>query len=225
MNWSSLWQRQATKQHKKKGTRNLNITVEMVKKLREVTGAGVLACRQALDANHGDFDKAVMYLREMGLAAAAKKTGREASEGIVEAYGHPGGRVGVIVEVNCETDFVARTPEFQSFVHDMALHIAAMSPQYVTPEDIPAEELERKKQFYFEQALQEGKPENIAERIVEGRLNKFYSENCLTEQPFVKDDTVLIKDLVKTQISELKENIVLRRFERFELGQHADPTQ
>lgn len=203
----------------------MDITIEMVKKLREVTGAGVLACRQALDANDGDFDKAAIYLREKGLAAADKKSDREASEGIVETYGHPGGRVGVIVEVNCETDFVARTPEYQSFVHDIALHIAAMSPQYVAPEDIPAEELESKKQFYLEQALQEGKPEHIAERIVEGRLKKFYSETCLTEQPFVKDDTVLIKDLVKTQISELKENIVLRRFERFELGQHADLTE
>ena len=197
----------------------------MVKQLREVTGAGVLACRQALEATEGDLDKAAAYLREKGLAAAAKKSDREASEGIVEAYGHPGGRVGVIVEVNCETDFVARTPEFQSFVHDIALHVAAMSPLYVTPEDVPAEVLESKKNLYREQALQEGKPENIADRIVEGRLNKFYSESCLTEQPFVKDDTILIKDLVKTQISELKENIVLRRFERFELGQHGDLTE
>jgi elongation factor Ts len=203
----------------------LNIPIEMVKQLREATGAGVLACRQALEVNEGDLDKATAYLREKGLAAAAKKTDREASEGIIEAYGHPGGRVGVIVEVNCETDFVARTPEFQSFVHDIALHIAAMSPLYVTPEDIPAEVLESKKNLYREQALQEGKPDNIADRIVEGRLNKFYSESCLTEQPFVRDDTVLIKDLVKTQISELKENIVLRRFERFELGQHGALTE
>jgi elongation factor Ts len=203
----------------------LNIPVEMVKQLREVTGAGVLACRQALEANEGDLDKAAAYLREKGLAAAAKRTDREATEGIVEAYGHPGGRVGVIVEVNCETDFVARTPEFQAFVHDIALHVAAMSPLYVTPEDVPAEVLESKKNLYREQALQEGKSENIADRIVEGRLNKFYSESCLTEQPFVRDDTVLIKDLVKTQISELKENIVLRRFERFELGQHGDLTE
>lgn len=203
----------------------MNIPVEMVKQLREVTGAGVLACRQALEANEGDLDKAAAYLREKGLAAAAKRTDREATEGIVEAYGHPGGRVGVIVEVNCETDFVARTPEFQAFVHDIALHVAAMSPLYVTPEDVPAEVLESKKNLYREQALQEGKSENIADRIVEGRLNKFYSESCLTEQPFVRDDTVLIKDLVKTQISELKENIVLRRFERFELGQHGDLTE
>jgi elongation factor Ts len=203
----------------------LNITVEMVKQLREVTGAGVLACRQALDANEGDLDKAAIYLREKGLAAAAKKTDREASEGIVEAYGHPGGRVGVIVEVNCETDFVARTPEFKTFVHDMALHIAAMEPLYVSPEDIPAEVLEGKKQFYREQALQEGKPEHIVDRIVEGRLNKFYTENCLTEQSFVRDDSILIKDLVNTQISELKENVVLRRFERFELGQHGEESE
>lgn len=203
----------------------MNIPIEMVKQLREATGAGVLACRQALEVNEGDLDKATAYLREKGLAAAAKKTDREASEGIIEAYGHPGGRVGVIVEVNCETDFVARTPEFQSFVHDIALHIAAMSPLYVTPEDVPAEVLESKKNLYREQALQEGKPENIADRIVEGRLNKFYSESCLTEQPFVRDDTVLIKDLVKTQIFELKENIVLRRFERFELGQYGALTE
>jgi elongation factor Ts len=200
----------------------LNITVEQVKELRGATGAGVLECRKALEANEGDLDKAIAYLREKGLAAAAKKADREASEGIVEAYGHPGGRVGVLVEVNCETDFVARTPEFQTFAHDMALHVAAMSPLFLTPEDVLPEDLEREKEEYRQQALREGKPENIVERIVEGRLKKFYSETCLSEQPFVKDDSILIKDLVKVQIAELKENIVIRRFERFELGQHGD---
>jgi elongation factor Ts len=198
----------------------LNIPVELVKELREVTGAGVLDCRKALEAQDGDLEKAITHLREKGLAAAAKKSDREASEGIIEAYSHPGARVGVLVEVNCETDFVARTEEFQTFVHDMALHIAAMSPLYMTSEDVPAEDLEREKQVYRQQALQEGKPERIVERIVEGRLKKFYAETCLMEQPFVKDEDVLIKDLVKEKIADLKENIVIRRFARYELGQH-----
>jgi elongation factor Ts len=200
----------------------LNIPIELVKELRAETGAGVLQCREALEVNDGDLEKATIYLREKGLVAAAKKAGREASEGIVEAYGHPGGRVGVLVEVNCETDFVARTDKYQEFVHDMALHIAAMQPLYVTPEDVPAEVLESKKEFYRQQALQEGKPEHIVERIVEGRLNKFYQEACLLEQPFVKDDDILIKDIVTRMIADLQENIVIRRFERYELGQYED---
>jgi elongation factor Ts len=201
----------------------LNIPVELVKELREQTGAGVLQCREALEINGGDLEKAVIYLREQGLTAVAKKADREASEGIVEAYGHPGGRVGVLVEVNCETDFVARTEQFQSFVHDIALHVAAMMPLYLTPEDVPAEDLESKIEFYRAQALQEGKPEHIVERIIEGRLRKFYTDTCLMEQPFVKDDEILIKDLMNDKIVELQENIVIRRFERFELGQHAQP--
>jgi elongation factor Ts len=200
----------------------LNIPVELVKELREETGAGVLECRNALVEHEGDFDKAMAYLRQKGLAAAAKKTEREATEGIVEAYGHPGYRVGVLVEVNCETDFVARTDEFQAFVHDMALHVAAMAPRYVSTEDIPAEILEQMKQAYRQEALQEGKPESIVERIVEGRMSKFYSESCIMEQPFVKDEDILIKDLVKAKIAEFKENVVLRRFERYELGEHAE---
>jgi elongation factor Ts len=198
----------------------LNIPVELVKELREKTGAGVLQCREALEINGGDLDKAVTYLREQGLTAVAKKADREASEGIVEAYGHPGGRVGVLVEVNCETDFVARTEQFQNFVHDIALHVAAMMPLYLTPEDVPSEDLESKIEVYRTQALQEGKPEHIVERIIEGRLRKFYTDTCLMEQPFVKDDEILVKDLVNDKIVELQENIVIRRFERFELGQH-----
>ena len=200
----------------------MNIPIELVKELRAETGAGVLQCREALEVNDGDLEKATIYLREKGLVAAAKKAGREASEGIVEAYGHPGGRVGVLVEVNCETDFVARTDKYQEFVHDMALQVAAMQPLYVTPEDVPAEVLESKKEFYRQQALQEGKPEHIVERIVEGRLNKFYQEACLLEQPFVKDDDILIKDIVTRMIADLQENIIIRRFERYELGQHKD---
>jgi elongation factor Ts len=200
----------------------LDIPVQLVKELREETGAGVLQCREALEIHDGDLDKAITYLREQGLAAAAKKAGREASEGIVEAYSHPGGRVGVLVEVNCETDFVARTDEFQTFVHDMALHVAAMAPLYMTSEDVPAKELQQKEEIYRQQALQEGKPEHIVDRIVEGRLQKFYADTCLLEQPFVKDDNILIKDLVKEKIAELQENIVIRRFERYELGKHLD---
>lgn len=200
----------------------MKIKTELIKQLRAETGAGVLDCRKALVATEGDLDKAIAYLREKGLTAAVKKMGREASEGMIEAYAHPGGRVAVLVEVNCETDFVARTEQFQTFAHDIALHVAAMSPLYLTPENIPAEDLEQKKELYRQQALQEGKPERIVGRIVEGRLKKFYTENCLMEQPFVKDDDVLVKDLIKEKITEFKENIVIRRFARYELGQHAD---
>ena len=198
----------------------MEITIDLIKQLRAETGAGVLDCRKALETTEGDLEKAIAHLREKGLAAAAKKADREASEGLVEAYSHPGGRVAVLVEVNCETDFVARTEQFQSFAHDMALHVAAMSPLYMAPEDIPAEDLKREKEMYRQQALQEGKPERIVERIIAGRLKKFYTETCLMEQSFVKNDDVLIKDLVKEKIAELKENIVVRRFVRFELGQH-----
>jgi elongation factor Ts len=200
----------------------LNIPIELVKELRAETGAGVLQCREALEINDGDMEKATIYLREKGLVAAAKRADREASEGIVEAYGHPGGRVGVLVEVNCETDFVARTDKFQGFVHDIALQVAAMQPLYVTPEDVPTEVLEPKKEFYRQKALEEGKPEHIVERIVEGRLNKFYQEACLLEQPFVKDDDIFIKDILTRMIADLQENIIIRRFERYELGQHED---
>lgn len=200
----------------------MNIPIELVKELRAETGAGVLECRKALETHEGDLKQAITYLREKGLAAASKRADREASEGIVEAYGHPGSRVGVLVEVNCETDFVARTEKFQTFAHDLALHVAAMSPRYLTPEEIPAAELEREKELYRQQALQEGKPDQIVEQIVKGRLKKFYTENCLLEQPFVKDDDILIKDLVKAKIAELQENIIIRRFARYELGQHVD---
>lgn len=200
----------------------MNIDIELVKQLREETGAGVLDCRKALEKTEGDLEAAIEHLREKGLAAAAKKAGREASEGLVESYTHPGGRVAVMVEVNCETDFVARTNEFEEFTHDIALHVAAMAPRYMSPEDMPEEKLADLKDKYRQQALQEGKPENIADRIVEGRLQKFYSETCLLEQPFVKDDEILVKNLVKEKIAELKENIVIRRFVRYELGEHVD---
>jgi elongation factor Ts len=200
----------------------LKKTTKLIKQLRETTGAGVLDCRKALEYAEGDLEKASAYLREKGLAAAAKRTDREASEGIIEAYAHHGNRVAVLVEVNCETDFVANTPEFRSFVHDMALHIAAMSPLYMTPEDVPAGELEQKKDSYRQEALAQGKPEEIVERIIAGRLKKFYADTCLMEQSFVKDDEVIIKDMVMEKIAALKENIVIRRFVRYELGEHAN---
>jgi elongation factor Ts len=199
----------------------LKITTAQIKELRAATGAGILDCRKALEAAEGDMEKASAALRAKGLAAAAKKTTREASEGIVEAYAHNQGRVGVLVEVNCETDFVADTEQFKTFVHDMALHITAMEPLYMAIEDVPAADLEKTKEDYRREALEQGKPENIVERIIEGRLKKFYTDTCLMEQPFVKDDEVLIKDLLKEKIAELQENIVIRRFVRYELGQHA----
>jgi len=199
----------------------MEITATQVKELREATGAGVLDCRKALQATDGDFDKAVAALREKGLASAAKKEGREAKDGIVELYTHGGGRVGVMVEVNCETDFVARTPQFRTFAHDLALHIAASSPRYVDVANVPAEVLEDEKTKARDFALQEGKPEKVLDRIVAGRLEKFYLENCLLRQPFVKDENVTISDLLKTTISIIGENIIIRRFARWELGEAA----
>jgi elongation factor Ts len=197
----------------------MEITAAQVKELRDATGAGVLDCRKALLAHDGDFDKAVAYLREKGLSAAAKKVGREAKDGVVELYSHGGGRVGVMVEVNCETDFVARTEQFRTFAHDLALQIAASSPRYMDVADVPADVLESEKTIARNRALQEGKPEKVVDRIVEGRLEKFYQEVCLLKQPFVKDEAVSIGDLLKSTISIIGENIIIRRFSRWELGE------
>jgi elongation factor Ts len=199
----------------------VTISAQQVKELREATGAGVLECRKALQAAGGDFDKAVALLREKGLAAAAKKAGREAKDGIVELYSHGGGRVGVMVEVNCETDFVARTDQFRKFAHDLALHIAASSPLYLDVADVPAEVLENERSIARNRALQEGKPEKILDKIVDGRVEKFYQEACLLRQPFVKDESVTIADLLKTTISAIGENIIIRRFARWQLGEAA----
>jgi elongation factor Ts len=199
----------------------MEITTQQVKELREATGAGVLDCRKALQAHEGDFDKAVAYLREKGLAAAAKKEGREAKEGTVELYAHGGGRVGVMVEVNCETDFVARTEQFKTFAHDLALHIAALAPQYVDVGEIPADVVESKRAAARNQALQEGKPERVLDRIVDGRLEKFYQETCLLRQPFVKNDEVTVADLLKQTVAAIGENVIIRRFARWELGEAA----
>jgi elongation factor Ts len=197
----------------------MEISAAQVKQLREATGAGILDCRKALTETNGDFDKAVAYLREKGLAAAAKKAGREAREGVIELYSHGGGRVGVMVEVNCETDFVARTEQFRTFAHDMALQIAAANPRYLELADVPAEVVESEKTIARNKAIQEGRPEKALDQIVEGRLEKFYQEACLLRQPFVKDESTTIADLLKQTIAAVGENIVIRRFARWELGE------
>ncbi len=197
----------------------MKITTQMVKELRGSTGAGVLEAKKALEATDGDYEKAVDLLREKGAARAAKRSGREATEGTIEMYSHPGNRVGVILELNCETDFVARNEQFQALAHDLALHIAAMSPKYISREDVDQTELDRETEVLKNQALSEGKPENIVERIVTGRLNKFYEEFCLLDQKFVKDDSLTVQDLITDNIRITGENIKIRRFARYELGE------
>jgi elongation factor Ts len=192
------------------------ITVDMVKELRERTGAGVLDCRNALQEVGGDFDKAATLLRKKGLAIAAKKADREAKEGLVEAYIHGGGRLGVLLELNCETDFVARTADFQELAHDLAMQIAATNPQYLTPQDIPTDVVEGLRQRERDQ-VEGDKPYEVVERILEGKLKKYYQEVCLLEQPFIKDESVVIGELITAKIAKLGENIKVRRFARFEL--------
>jgi elongation factor Ts len=194
------------------------ITSEQIKQLREQTGAGMLDCKKALEANGEDMAKAAAWLNEKGLAAAAKKSSRDANEGVIEVYSHPGNRVAVMLELNCETDFVARTPEFRELAHDLALHIASMMPQYVRKEDVPADIVAAQTEKFKADALAEGKPANIAERIANGRLDKFYQDACLLEQEFIKDDKMKVGALITEGISKLKENIVIRRFVRYELG-------
>jgi elongation factor Ts len=195
------------------------ISAAQVKELREKTGAGMMDCKKALTEANGDMDKAIEILREKGLAAAAKKAGRVAAEGLVEAYIHAGGRIGVLVEVNCETDFVAKTEEFRSFVRDIAMQIAAMNPKYVKRDEVPAEEVNKEREILRTQAQNEGKPEHIIEKMVEGRLEKYFKEVCLLEQPFIKDGDKTIEQLVKEMIARIGENIAVRRFVRFELGE------
>ncbi|KLU63292.1 elongation factor Ts [Peptococcaceae bacterium CEB3] len=195
------------------------ISAGMVKELRERTGAGMMDCKRALSECAGDMDKAIDYLRVKGLAAAAKKEGRIAAEGLVESYIHGGGRIGVLVEVNCETDFVARGEEFRSFVRDIAMQIAAANPQCVNREDVPAEVLQHNQDIFKAQALNEGKPEKIIEKMVEGRIEKLYKEICLLEQPFIKNPDVTVKDLVLEKTAKIGEHIVIRRFSRYELGE------
>ncbi|HHW22482.1 MAG TPA: translation elongation factor Ts [Clostridiaceae bacterium] len=197
----------------------MEITASMVKDLRERTGAGMMDCKKALMETNGDMEKAIEYLREKGIAKAAKKSGRLASEGIVDAYIHGGGRIGVLVEVNIETDFAAKNEEFRSFVKDVAMQIAAMSPQYVKREDVPAEVIEKEKEILKAQAINEGKPAHIAEKMVAGRIEKFYNEVCLLEQPFIKDNDKTVEQVLKEKIATIGENINIRRFVRFEMGE------
>ena len=196
----------------------MEITTSMIKELREATAAGVLDCKRALEASGGDLEKAKTYLREKGLAAAARKADRAAEEGLIAAYVHAGSRVGALMELNCETDFVANTEVFKELAHDLAMQTVAAKPLYVTREDIPPDALEKEKAIYETQARDMGKPERIIERIVEGKLQKYYQEVCLMEQPFIKDDDLTVQDVLNATIAKLGENIVVRRFARFELG-------
>ena len=195
------------------------IPASVVKELREKTGAGMMDCKKALSETGGDLEKAIEFLREKGLAAAAKKAGRIAAEGLVESYIHMGGKIGVLIEVNCETDFVARTDEFRAFVRDVAMQVAATNPTYLSREEVPQEILDKEKDILKAQALNEGKPEKVIEKIVSGRVEKFYAENCLLEQTFIRDTDKTITDLLKDKIAKIGENINIRRFVRFEMGE------
>jgi elongation factor Ts len=197
------------------------ITTEMIKELRETTHAGILDCRKALEASEGDFQKAMDYLREKGLATAAKRASRMASEGVVELYSHGNGRVGVMVEVNCETDFVARSEDFRNFAHEVALQIAAASPLYISDDDIPETELAHEADIAAAKAREEGKPENILPRIVEGYLKKYKDENVLMRQTYIRDDSITIQELLNQTIASTGENLVIRRFARWALGEGA----
>jgi elongation factor Ts len=197
----------------------MSISASQVKELREQTGAGMMDCKKALMETGADFDKAVQFLREKGLAAAAKKAGRIAAEGIVESYIHLGGKIGVLVEVNCETDFVAKNEEFKSFVKDICLQIAAANPKCITKEEVPAELIESEKNILKAQALNEGKPEKVVEKMVEGRIEKYYKEICLLEQPFIKNPDITIARLLTEKVASIGENISIRRFVRYQMGE------
>ncbi len=197
----------------------MEIKAELVKELREKSSAGMMDCKKALIESNGDIKKAEEILREKGLAEASKKAFRATKEGLVDSYIHPGSRIGVLLEVNCETDFVARNEVFRNLVHDIALHIAASAPSYVSKEDVPPEIVEKEKEVYKKQALNEGKPEKILDKIAEGKIQKFYEENCLLEQLFIKDNDLKVGDLVKHNIAKIGENIVVRRFVRYVLGE------
>ena len=195
------------------------ITAAQVRELRGQTGAGVMDCKRALEESGGDVAKAVTILRKQGAARADARMTRPTTEGLIASYMHADGRIGVLVEVNCETDFVARTDEFKALARNLAMHIAAEQPQYLDPEDVPEDVLEREKEVYRALAVKEGKPEKVMDRIVEGRLKKFYSEVCLLEQPYVRDDEKTVRDLIKEAMSGIGENIVIRRFVRYQLGE------
>jgi len=197
----------------------LNITSAMVKDLRDKTGAGMMDCKEALSASDGDFDKAIDFLRKKGLSAATKRSSKAAKDGTITTYIHMGGKIGVMVELNCETDFVAKTENFQNLAKDIAMQVAATNPTYVNSTEIPPEILEREKEIYRSQLLAEKKPEKIWDKIIEGKLNKFYEEVCLVNQKFIKDDSMSVETLINNMIAKTGENIIMRRFCRFQLGE------
>jgi len=199
----------------------MEINATQVKELREATGAGIMDCKQALQESGGDVDKATRILREKGLAGAQKKAGRTAADGIIDAYIHINNRIGVLLEVNCETDFVARNEEFRAMVHDIAMHIAASKPLFVSSEDVPEEVLAEEREINRSRALKEGKPEKVVDKIVDGRMKKYFEEVCLLDQPFVKDPEITVGELVKRTIAAVGENVVVRRFARFQVGEDA----
>jgi elongation factor Ts len=196
----------------------LDISADIVKELRVKTGAGIMDCKEALKISNANFEKAIDYLREKGLSAATKKSSRATKDGLVGSYIHMGGKVGVMIEINCETDFVAKTETFRNLNKDLAMHVAAMNPLYVKPEDIPEAVLQREKDIYRKQVIAEGKPEKIADKIVEGKLKKYYEEVCLLKQKFIKDTSQTVEDLIKASIAQTGENIIVRRFVRYQLG-------
>lgn len=201
----------------------MEISIELVKDLRQRTGAGIVDCKAALQESKGNMEGAIEYLRKKGLATAAKKAGRIATEGLIASYIHAGGKIGVLVEINCETDFVAKTEEFQNFVKNMAMHIAAANPQFIRREDVPSHVLEKEREIYRTQALESGKPEKVIDKIVEGKLERFYSETCLLEQTYIRDSDLTVKEVLDGMIGKLGENITIRRFARFQLGEGLSP--
>ena len=202
-------------------TKKVAISAQQVKELRERTGAGWMDCKAALSETGGEVEQAIAWLRKKGIAKAQRKAGRTTREGAVGSYVHAGNKIGVLVELNCESDFVARTDEFKQLVHDLAMHIAAAEPRFVTREEVTSEVLNKEREIYQEQARASGKPDPVVERIVAGKLEKFYEEACLMEQPFVKDPKIKIKDLLHSLIAKIGENIVIRRFARYQLGEEA----
>ena len=200
----------------------MSVSAAQIKELREKTGAGILDCREALESSAGDMDKAIELLREKGLAAAEKRAGRLTNAGVLDLYSHGEGRIGVMVEVNCETDFVARTEEFRTFAHEIALQIAANSPLFLSEEDVPEEVVSQEKETTRTFALEEGKPEKVIDRIVEGKLEKYYEQSCLLRQPYIRDDSMTVEELMKEMISTVGENISIRRFVRWTVGEGSD---
>ncbi|MFB3788757.1 MAG: translation elongation factor Ts [bacterium] len=198
------------------------ISASQVKELRDKTGAGMMDCKKALNESNGDLEKAIKYLREKGIADASKRAGRATKEGVVLSYIHPGNKIGVLVEINCETDFVARNELFQGFAKDIAMHIAASSPLCVTREEVPVQLVEAERDVFRNQARESGKPEQVWDKIVEGRIEKYYSQVCLLEQPFIKDMNITVEDYLKETIGKIGENIVIRRFSRYQLGEELD---